>query len=323
MNFYYEKYLKYKNKYLKIKDQVGGMKEATVTINGENVTLSFPNHFFCPISNTLLVDPVILLEDGYSYERNHIQEWLANKGTSPITLEKISNKTLTPNDQLKAEIEKFKLDGYQRLKKQTHVPQPLQSNGARAVGRDDDFSVVSASDDFTVVSRNPEPADLQIGKIPLPWKKPAALPFTHGSSQERKEYYAARVRENDAYKISPALRIYEDLFEKTNSSSSTPLGGTSTAELYASVPTTDPDAVTKYLAVILYCYQILQWGATRYTSQYNSLGELPIDAQVKQEHNQRLRVAAQLASLKLDSLRVSYSDYFAPKTVALMRGLFR
>jgi hypothetical protein len=183
--------------------------------------------------------------------------------------------------------------------------------------------VVSASDDFSVVSRNHEQVDLPIGKIPLPWKKPSAPPFTTGNAQERKEYYAARTRENDSYKRSPALRIYENLFGKTNSLFSSPLGGTSTAELYASVPTTDPDAVTKYLAVILYCYQILQWGATRYTSQYNSLGELPIDARVKQEHLQRLRVAAQLASLKLDSLHVSYADYFAPKTVAVMRGLFR
>ncbi len=184
--------------------------------------------------------------------------------------------------------------------------------------------MVSASDDFSVVSRNHEQVDLPIGKIPLPWKKPSAPSFTPGmGTQERREYYAERARENDAYKRSPALRIYENLFGKTNSLFSSPLGGTSTAELYASVPTTDPDAVTKYLAVILYCYQILQWGATRYTSQYNSLGELPIDGRVKQEHLQRLRVAAQLASLKLDILHVSYSDYFAPRTVAIMRGLFR
>jgi hypothetical protein len=105
MNSYYEKYLKYKNKYFKIKNQIGGNKPATVRVNGEDITLSIPERYFCPISKTLLVEPVKL--ERY-FEKDHIERWLQEHG-EPID-------TLSYDPAFKGYFEKFILDAYRKEK---------------------------------------------------------------------------------------------------------------------------------------------------------------------------------------------------------------
>lgn len=56
--------------------------------------------FHCPISWELFKDPVIL-EDGFTYERESISEWLTKHKTSPNTNSKIYSKKLIPNQSLK------------------------------------------------------------------------------------------------------------------------------------------------------------------------------------------------------------------------------
>lgn len=56
--------------------------------------------FHCPISWDIFKDPVVL-EDGFTYEREYISEWLSKYKRSPNTNRKIINKKLIPNQNLK------------------------------------------------------------------------------------------------------------------------------------------------------------------------------------------------------------------------------
>lgn len=51
---------------------------------------------------------LIFEEDGHTYERESISEWLSKNGTSPISREKISKDVLIVNRALKTQIEEFK-----------------------------------------------------------------------------------------------------------------------------------------------------------------------------------------------------------------------
>lgn len=52
------------------------------------------SNYICPLLQTTMTDPVIA-QDGHTYERSAITEWLNENGTSPMTREKISNALLT------------------------------------------------------------------------------------------------------------------------------------------------------------------------------------------------------------------------------------
>ncbi|KAA6371328.1 MAG: hypothetical protein EZS28_033145, partial [Streblomastix strix] len=47
--------------------------------------------FICPITQEIMVDPVIA-EDGISYEREAIVDWLKVNKTSPITRQRMSGR---------------------------------------------------------------------------------------------------------------------------------------------------------------------------------------------------------------------------------------
>lgn len=52
--------------------------------NKSKVEFNIPEGFYCPIIQTLMVDPVIDPE-GNTYERSAIEDWLSKNQTSPIT----------------------------------------------------------------------------------------------------------------------------------------------------------------------------------------------------------------------------------------------
>ena len=61
--------------------------------------------FVCVLISRVLLqevmrDPVIL-EDGHTYEREAIEEWLETKDTSPMTNQKLISKRLTNNLHIK------------------------------------------------------------------------------------------------------------------------------------------------------------------------------------------------------------------------------
>ena len=73
---------------------------------GADVSKALPS-FFCPITQDVMRDPVITC-DGQTYEREEIEEWLADHDTSPATGARLSTKQLTPNLALRAAIEEWR-----------------------------------------------------------------------------------------------------------------------------------------------------------------------------------------------------------------------
>ena len=59
-----------------------------------------PDEFVCPISQELMVDPV-LASDGHAYERASIERWFEKRLTSPKTGEALETAALFPNHPLR------------------------------------------------------------------------------------------------------------------------------------------------------------------------------------------------------------------------------
>ena len=70
-------------------------------------TIFVPDDFYCPITGELMKDPVSE-PDGHTYERNAIEKWIMDKGTSPMTRKNIGTSDLKPNLTLKNSIESIK-----------------------------------------------------------------------------------------------------------------------------------------------------------------------------------------------------------------------
>jgi len=68
---------------------------------------NIPSHFICPISQSLMSDPVLTC-DGQMYDRKSIEEWLKNNNTSPVTNLVLENKNLIPAIDIKNQINEFK-----------------------------------------------------------------------------------------------------------------------------------------------------------------------------------------------------------------------
>jgi hypothetical protein len=88
-----------------------------------------PSEFRCPISMEPMVDPV-LCEDGHTYERQNILEWISRSPTSPLTRQPLNSNNIRPNLALKAAIQRWKVQEMTSKKSVvTTVPikqQPIQ-----------------------------------------------------------------------------------------------------------------------------------------------------------------------------------------------------
>jgi len=84
-------------------------EQITAELNNIIATLprkQLPNSFYCPITGDLMTDPVIC-DDGHTYERAAIAQWLATHDTSPITNLRLANKILRPNHNLRSSIQEL------------------------------------------------------------------------------------------------------------------------------------------------------------------------------------------------------------------------
>ncbi|CAF1261544.1 unnamed protein product [Rotaria sp. Silwood1] len=70
-------------------------------------------HLICPITLELFNDPVTG-EDGNTYEREAITQWIIQCGTSPITKKPLNINRLTPNCAVKDAVETFKQQNVQQ-----------------------------------------------------------------------------------------------------------------------------------------------------------------------------------------------------------------
>ena len=66
-------------------------------------------NFICPITLTIMKDPVIC-SDAHTYERSAIEQWLSTNNHSPITRQIINNNNLIPNIVLRNIIQEFEKD---------------------------------------------------------------------------------------------------------------------------------------------------------------------------------------------------------------------
>ncbi|CAK0864496.1 unnamed protein product [Prorocentrum cordatum] len=65
-----------------------------------------PTSFLCPISQQCMHDPV-MLGDGHTYERQHIERWLSRNTTSPVTGLELSQTDMYPNHTLHSAINEY------------------------------------------------------------------------------------------------------------------------------------------------------------------------------------------------------------------------
>ena len=64
---------------------------------------SLPPIFVCPITQEMMRDPVIA-EDGYTYERQAIEEWTSRHRRSPMTNKDMNTTQLISNHALRSAI---------------------------------------------------------------------------------------------------------------------------------------------------------------------------------------------------------------------------
>jgi Mg-chelatase subunit ChlD len=83
---------------------------------------NLPENFICPITQDLMTDPV-MCEDGITYERSAITQWLQTHDTSPVTRKQI-NKYLIPNIALRNIIHDY--FAKQKLTSTSHKPIEIQ-----------------------------------------------------------------------------------------------------------------------------------------------------------------------------------------------------
>ncbi|XP_053925198.1 WD repeat, SAM and U-box domain-containing protein 1 isoform X5 [Cuculus canorus] len=70
-------------------------------------SVAVPDELLCPITRELMKDPVIAA-DGYSYEREAMENWLSNnRRSSPMTNLPLPSPLLTPNRTLKMAISRW------------------------------------------------------------------------------------------------------------------------------------------------------------------------------------------------------------------------
>lgn len=66
-----------------------------------------PESLICPITQEIFVHPV-LAEDGYTYEKDAITQWIEQNGTSPVTRERLSLTRLRPNRAISDAVDEFR-----------------------------------------------------------------------------------------------------------------------------------------------------------------------------------------------------------------------
>ncbi|CAM2712428.1 unnamed protein product [Rotaria socialis] len=74
-----------------------------------SITTRIPDALLCPITSDLFEDPV-LAEDGHTYERQAIVQWIRQNGTSPITREPLHEKNLRTNYTIRKLVEELHLN---------------------------------------------------------------------------------------------------------------------------------------------------------------------------------------------------------------------
>ena len=74
-----------------------------------------PDDFVCPITQELMIDPVIAT-DGHTYERHAIERWLAKNSTSPKSGLELDSCAVVPNHMARCQIREWQEEASSRAR---------------------------------------------------------------------------------------------------------------------------------------------------------------------------------------------------------------
>lgn len=94
------------------------------TAGGAGSCSDIPDGFLCPITHSVMSDPVIA-SDGHTYERDAIERWLTTHMTSPMTGAQLPSKTFTSNFALRDAITQLKRSGNLMVRKMLSTTKQL------------------------------------------------------------------------------------------------------------------------------------------------------------------------------------------------------
>lgn len=89
------------------------MLDDVLSLDLERSLKDLPSHFFCPLSNEFLSDPVLVPNSPNSFtvcDAIFIEQWLTNHHSNPFNREKLEIEDLKIDKALKEEIYDFLLD---------------------------------------------------------------------------------------------------------------------------------------------------------------------------------------------------------------------
>eukprot|EP00298_Acanthocystis_sp_HF-20_P010943 c19139_g1_i1.p1 GENE.c19139_g1_i1~~c19139_g1_i1.p1 ORF type:complete len:298 (+),score=95.67 c19139_g1_i1:295-1188(+) len=86
--------------FLQILQSIQKIAKKLLTGNSIETSQNIPEIIICPLSTKPMKDPVIA-QDGKTYERKYIEEWLQDHDKSPLTEEELIDKSLTPNNEIR------------------------------------------------------------------------------------------------------------------------------------------------------------------------------------------------------------------------------
>jgi hypothetical protein len=87
-------------------DTMPTVPKAVQQAGSDNPHFEIPREYCCHISNEIMEDPVLTV-DNYTYERRNIEQWLQSNERSPLTNLVLVNNDLRPNVQLKEAVEAY------------------------------------------------------------------------------------------------------------------------------------------------------------------------------------------------------------------------
>lgn len=116
-----------------------------------------PDHLKCPITCEMMIEPV-MMADGHTCDRTAIEKWFYefNKDTSPKTLEKLANLTLTSNHNIRMAIDSY-IDE-QLLSIQHSLLEKKALVSETGIGDMDEESKSNDMQEQDVVSGSPSPS---------------------------------------------------------------------------------------------------------------------------------------------------------------------
>ena len=88
-----------------------------------------PYEFRCPIGMEVMKDPVVC-EDGHSYDRENIMNWLDRSQTSPMTRQPLNKYAMRPNIALKASIQRWQQEQARPKIMPVTAPAPSQTSSS-------------------------------------------------------------------------------------------------------------------------------------------------------------------------------------------------